>query len=136
MRAYSIATAIQPPITCYPMTAVELKQRFPHASQSFIQANVDRLCAAKPERIAQRALERPSPGEAPRIARLEIHFRVYAMRPADWDNYRLKDVQDCLVVAGLLPDDDYATLQGCVSSYKVYSKEEERTEIEAYDLLA
>lgn len=58
-----------------------------------------------------------------------ITFRIFARRPADWDNYDVKEIQDCLRHAGLLDGDDWHLLQGTVISEKAYSKEEERTEV-------
>jgi Holliday junction resolvase RusA-like endonuclease len=52
------------------------------------------------------------------------------VRPLDWDNYRLKDLQDCLVHAGLLAGDEWNILEGSVVSCKAHTKAEEKTEIE------
>lgn len=61
--------------------------------------------------------------------RCRITFRIYAVRPLDWDNYSVKQIQDCLVHAGILDDDKWDILEGGIVSEKAYSKEEERTEI-------
>lgn len=52
------------------------------------------------------------------------------MRPCDWDGYSIKELQDCLVHAGLLDGDEWFCLEGSVVSEKAHSREEERTEIE------
>lgn len=62
--------------------------------------------------------------------RRSITFRVYAVRPADWDGYSIKELQDCLRHAGVLDDDAWDRLYGTVISEKVCTKDEERTEIE------
>jgi len=98
------------------------------------KADVAGLCAPKPECLERLPLERAgkreaSGGKSP-AGRFLVRFRCYAVRPLDWDNYRLKDLQDMLCVAGLLPDDGWKLLEGHVSSHKAHSKAEERTEIE------
>lgn len=116
------------------MNEAELRKRFPAASASFIQANADGVCASQPERSQGRALERPLPGEdsgrhiiAPRH---RIRFTIYAVHPCDWDGYHIKELQDMLIHASILPDDNWGFLQGEVISEKVHSKADERTEIE------
>ena len=105
---------------------------------SAYQARRSRIRATEPECPERRSLVRAAQGEAQGgsgaqegiSGRMRVIFRVYAQRPLDWDNYRLKDVQDCLVEAGLLVGDDWRVLEGRVISCKAHSKEEERTEIE------
>ena len=111
------------------MTPEQLKSKFPHASASFIRINNSRLHTPEPERPKKRALERPVSREEESPVRLEICFRIYATRACDWDNYRTKDLQDALIIAGLLPDDNWRTLQGRVESHQVQTKAEERTEV-------
>ena len=77
------------------------------------------------ERVASRKKES---SHLPEI-RYRITFTVYSIRPFDWDNYRFKDLQDCIVKAGLLPGDDWRVLEGRVVPHKAATKEEERTEI-------
>lgn len=55
---------------------------------------------------------------------------MFSVRPLDWDNYRLKDLQDLLCLTGLLPSDNWNELEGSVISEKVHRKEEEKTVIE------
>jgi hypothetical protein len=92
------------------------------------------VCAPKPERPAgvplERAGKREAPGGTSPQGRFLVHFRCYSVRPLDWDNYRFKDLQDMLCVAGLLPDDNWQILEGHVSSHKAASPIFERTEIE------
>lgn len=64
------------------------------------------------------------------VARRRIVFRVFSQRPADWDGYSIKEIQDCLRHAGLLDDDSWHLLSGEVISEKAHSKEEEMTAIE------
>lgn len=92
-----------------------------------------RLRAAVPEPDTRGALERAAPGEAAcgcgPDSRYRVTFVVYRVRPLDWDNSFTKPLQDCLVAAGLLPDDNWRVLEGAVRSCKAASKRDERTEI-------
>lgn len=63
-------------------------------------------------------------------SRYRITYAVYAVRPMDFDNISIKKIQDELVQQGLLPDDNWKVLEGCVISRKAKSKDEQRTEIE------
>ena len=118
------------------MTPNELRKRFPNASAAFLQRNTQvdlpGLAGLRPsveEPDQGIALERPVSGKASGRSRFEILFRVFARRPPDWDNAHIKELQDTLVRIGLLPDDDWKTLQGKVQTFKVSCAEEERTEI-------
>lgn len=101
------------------------------------QARRQKLRATEPECPERRPLERAAQREAKGgfgapvgiTGRSRVIYRVYSQRPLDWDNYRLKDLQDCLVQAGLLADDNWRILQGEVISEKVHTKAEERTEV-------
>ncbi len=64
------------------------------------------------------------------VERRHITFRVFSRRPADYDGYSIKELQDCLVHAGLLDGDGWNQLRGQVISEKVHSKEEEMTIVE------
>lgn len=67
--------------------------------------------------------------------RFAISFRVFSVRPPDWDGVDLKAIQDMVCKAGILPDDNWRILiKGEVQSCKAHSKAEERTEIEIYEL--
>lgn len=102
------------------------------------RAGDKKVRAAKPERIEGVSLECAASGESEGRngveARFNIKFTVCSVRPLDWDNLRLKELQDCLVQAGLLPDDNWRILQGCVISKKAHSKEEEKTIVEIENL--
>ena len=114
------------------MNPHKLGRLFPHASKSFIKRNSDSdtgIRATKPEFSPGLPLVDSGKGEAQGRACFEVCFNVYAVRPLDWDNYRFKDLQDCLVEAGILSGDDWRILQGRVISHKAHSKEEERTEV-------
>jgi hypothetical protein len=62
--------------------------------------------------------------------RFEIQFIVYSVRPADYDGYDIKALQDFLVTAGIIPADKWNTLSGGCVSRKAATQEQERTEIE------
>jgi Holliday junction resolvase RusA-like endonuclease len=123
------------------MTRAELLKRYPNASASFIARNCSDLHSGvraddkKPakgrplvRRISREEESRPRPQE-----RARIRFFIYSTRPADWDNYSTKQLQDCLVEAGFLDADDWDRLCGQVVSYEVHSKEEETTVVEISD---
>ena len=97
-----------------------------------------RLCSDNQEPIKGSALVSPASGENSSwygsAKRFQITFRVYAIRPPDWDGCEIKQLQDMVVHAGILPDDNWRILQGRVVTEKAHSKEEERTEIEIVTL--
>jgi hypothetical protein len=97
-----------------------------------------RLRSDEPQPGSGRALVVHASGEASGrkvpAGRYRIRFIVYAVRPCDWDNYRTKAAQDCLVAAGFLPADDWKTLEGEVVTRKAKTKIEERTVIEIWKL--
>ena len=131
-----------------------MNEQFPNASDSFRRLNAhifgavpaagaDRLRADEPQPGQGRALDRDAPREtggactpAQRTGpgRFRVLFTVYAVRPLDYDNVRIKPLQDCLVAAGFLPDDNWKVLEGEVRSCKAKSKAEERTVIEIWRL--
>ena len=115
------------------MTKDELLKRFPRASRAFVEANAAGIPAAEPERPARKTLEHPAPGEATSRPRFAIRFDCFSRRPLDWDNWRLKDLQDMLIVAGILDDDSHELIEGGVCSHKVHAEAEERTEITIYE---
>lgn len=98
------------------------------------------LCTTEPKQVKGNALERPvsrkDKGGTGPVVRFEICFRVYAVQPCDWDGYHIKEIQDMLVHAQLLPDDNWRILQGRVISEKAHSREEERTEVTIQQLEA
>ncbi len=116
------------------MTREQILARWPAASESTIARNLSpraqRLPASNPKPAKGVALERPVPREAQGAGRARIVFRIFSRRPCDWDGYSIKELQDCLVHAGILEGDEWNRLEGCVISEKVLTLAEERTEIE------
>jgi|SRR5687767_3207430 len=114
------------------------REQYENYERKRAKANPDGVCAPKPERAPGVPLERSGKREAPGSQspqrRFLVRFRCYSVRPLDWDNYRLKDLQDLLCVTGLLPDDNWQVLEGHVSSHKAASPIFERTEIEITQL--
>lgn len=96
------------------------------------------LCADDQEPTQRSSLVGIAQREAARwygpAVSFEIVFRVYSQRPADWDGYEVKQLQDMVVHSGILPDDNWRILQGRVIPNKAHSKEEERVEIEIVPL--
>lgn len=76
------------------------------------------------------ASPRKAKGSDGPIQRFAITFTVYSVYPPDWDGIHIKEIQDMVCEAGILPSDDYRTLEGRVISKKVHTKAEERTVIE------
>ena len=58
-----------------------------------------------------------------------IILTIYAVRPADYDGWDIKWLQDRIVEDGWLPDDNWRCLEGTVRSRKC-TRAEERTECE------
>jgi hypothetical protein len=122
------------------MSIDELKRFFPNASRSTIvrnKAGDTPLRADDQKSIEGDALVRPLPrkgksrkGAVLGAARRHITFRIFSTRPADWDGYSIKELQDCLVRSGLLLSDDWDKLSGEIISEKVDKKEEEMTIVE------
>lgn len=67
--------------------------------------------------------------------RFEITFIIYAQRPADFDGWTIKHCIDMCVAAGIIPEDDWRTLEGRIISRKANGKDEEKTVIEIRTLL-
>lgn len=64
-----------------------------------------------------------------------VRITVYAIRPADFDGYHIKELVDGLVQAGLMGDDNWRVCpSGTVTSKKVHTEAEQRTEIEVIPL--
>jgi hypothetical protein len=126
------------------MTREQILKKFPNASESTLRANAttenrsDGLRANNAKPIEGRSLERPLSREdssrAGTLPRFRIVFTVYATRPADWDNYSTKQLQDMVVRSGILSGDDWGILEGSVISRKAHSKAEEGTAIEITQL--
>lgn len=114
------------------MTREQILTVLPNASESFISKNCDRTEGLRPgdaQRTEGHALERPVPREEKGRVRAAIHFRIFSRHPADWDAYHIKELQDSLCHAGILDGDDWDLLEGQVTSEKVHTKAEEKTEI-------
>jgi hypothetical protein len=115
------------------MTPDELRRHFPNSSASFLSRNPEGVRADDEKPAEGGALVGVHPGkEAGRVgrpARAGITFRVFSCRPADFDGWHLKECIDVLVKAEILDDDCWDLLEGRVISEKVYTKEEERTEV-------
>lgn len=126
-----------------PITPRELERFFPNATSSAKRRNAvqsdpeDR--AARPSATDAQptqgnALVGPAWGEDSRwygaATRFTLRFTVYAVRPADWDGWHVKELIDSLVAAEIIPDDGWQTVEeGCVATRKVDTAQEERTEI-------
>jgi len=114
------------------MTRNELTRRFPNASPAFIKANcfdTARLPAGDTQRDQRKPLVRSISGEETSRVRVKIRFRIFAVRPADWDGWHIKELQDLLIHAGILDGDEWYRVSGEIISEKVSTKTEERTEI-------
>ena len=113
----------------------ELSRLFPNASKSFIANNSDshaRLSSGSKECDSGLSLDDSGKRKAKGCHRFKIRFIVYNRYPCDWDAYHIKELQDLLVHAGVLPDDDWLTLEGEVVSRKAKDQTEEKTVIEIY----
>ena len=65
------------------------------------------------------------------LSQFEIRFTVYSVRPADYDGYDIKALQDFCVKVGIIPEDRWDVItSGTVCSRKAATEGEERTEIE------
>lgn len=93
------------------------------------QVGVARVHSGDSESAKRRTLDSGVPREEKSDNRFAIMFTVYARRPADWDGYCVKQIQDALVESRLLCSDAWDQLEGCVRSRKVHTEEEERTEV-------
>lgn len=90
------------------------------------------LHPVKPEPDQRPALESPLPGKDQIVPRFKIVFRIFAVRPLDWDNNGIKALQDALIKSGILHDDKWNVLWGEIQPNKVENIEEEKTEITIY----
>ena len=115
------------------MTRESILARFPHASRAFIDANLDRLPTTQPQPAPVLPLERAGEGKEACRTRLALRFDVFAPRPTDSDNARVKEVIDSLRHAGILADDDWRHIAG--TSVYVHKAEagKERTEVRVYE---
>lgn len=113
-----------------------LKQRIRRDNPTVFGPNSSGLCPDHKEPVKRNTLVRPLPrkdkGRISTLGRARIRFTIYSVRPADWDGYDVKALQDMLVRTTLLFADDWCFLQGEVVSEKAYSKAEEKTVIEIF----
>lgn len=121
------------------MTEHDIRRLFPHASASLFKANKagpERAPATNPEPVKRRPLVSVPQGEGESrvrpAGRVRIVFTIYSRRPADYDGYHIKEIQDLLVKAEVLYGDEWDILSGEVVSEKVHSEGEERTEIQIF----
>jgi len=119
------------------MTHRELQARYPNASDAFLRLNstdAARVPAgnAQPDgRVSLgRKAKRNKTVHRSTAGRLTLRITVYAIRPADWDGWFTKPIQDGLRHAQLLIGDEWYLLRGEVTSEKVQTLEEQRTVIE------
>lgn len=76
-----------------------------------------------------------SDAKSGRITPRQIAITVHAVRPADFDGWHIKEIVDGCVKAGFLDDDDWRNCPtGTVTSKKVHSAQEERTEVDIIPL--
>lgn len=113
------------------MTLKKIKQLFPCASQSTIDANCP-LSDAKPERDKASALGSSASRKEKSMERITVRFTGHRVRPLDPDNFAasIKDLLDGLRHLRLLPGDEPWLIKLETEQEKVSSFKEERTEIE------
>lgn len=124
------------------MKSDELKKRYPNASISFIRRNSDDHNASLPTEAGSKRRnetldegpqrKRASAKGVKSGARYHIRFTVYSIYPRDWDNLAasVKQLQDAVVEAGWLPDDNWKVLTGEAIPAKAKTRAEQRTVIE------
>jgi len=120
------------------VTREELQARYPNASEGFLRRNADPgdsgVRATYPKRTELLPLDSKASGKTKGggrvVQRDKVTYRIFAIRPADWDNNSIKGLHDLLVTAGFLRGDAWYQLEGSIVSEKVHSKEEEKTVVE------
>lgn len=124
------------------MTCDEILKRYPHASPSFVARNRDDHTAGiHSKEVRQHRVKALVPSDEGKQAisgsfeqgtRYHIRFTVYACQPRDWSNLSasIKCLEDALVRAGWLPDDNWKVLTGEAIPAKAKTKAEQRTVIE------
>lgn len=120
------------------MTKNEILRRLPNASQSFLKANAEDCPSSLPTQYQEpvkgspleRVPKRAKKGSHGPLERIGLGFSVWATRPADPDGWDFKEIIDALVGAKILDGDRWDKLYiAWIHSQKVYSRNEERTEI-------
>jgi hypothetical protein len=109
---------------------MNLKQKFPHASQQFINLNSP-IPAAVPQRDAPTTLVKKGQGKGTIRGRTRVCYRGFFVRPLDTDNLAAgtKQITDTLTRCGLLPADDPYNLSIQWEQEKVVHFADERLEI-------
>lgn len=122
------------------MTRDELLKRYPHASESFLRANATDLPArpALPhteQRERPQALARRDEGETPRPGLRHCRFTLIRKSCLDVDaKYAsVKDLLDCLAIAGVIRGDKEGEVTLEVNQRKVNKGEPETTIIEVFE---
>ena len=126
-----------------PAQIQSLRKRFPKAPESFFQRQINhentdhhnsRLRPAAPKPVERLPLDDARGAEEAHwydaAGRFEIVFTVYSVRPADYDGFDIKALQDFLVSAGIIPSDKWNVLSGRVVSRKAATEAEEKTVVE------
>ena len=116
------------------MTLNEIKRRFPNASPAFIRANLDPDAAVSHAESCERpqALASGDEGEAPRPGLRHCCFTLRRKKLLDVDaKYAsVKDLLDCLTIAGIIRGDKEGEITLEVNQQKVGKGECEQTIIE------
>lgn len=118
------------------MTADQLRERFPNASEQFIRANasdyaVRAVSHPKSKHLKAPALGATAPRTAPSVQRAVVRFVGFRVRPLDPDNFAgsVKDLLDGLRHAALISGDEPWRIRLETEQVKVPSFKNERTEI-------
>lgn len=114
------------------MTYAELKARFPHASDAFIEANRSRTSALMEHSAWNDAVE-THPAETRAPGKLHIRFISRRQRLCDPDNLSVKWLLDCLRYCGAIEGDEPEKITLEVQQEKVKLKSHECTIIEIHD---
>lgn len=115
------------------MEREKLKQIFPRASTSFLNAN-DQLSTTVIKRHPPSALGGSKKGKEEGLERAKIKFTFYRTRPLDPDNAQgsVKDLLDGLRHAHVIAGDEWWRIIVETSQEKVGHKWQEGTKIEIY----
>lgn len=118
------------------MTAYELKQRYPHASESFIKANADTDYTGSSAIVERAAGDEPleaHQGQASAAGRLHIRFVSARKHLLDPDNLSVKWMLDCLRYCRIINGDEPEKISLEVTQRKCAKGESEHTVIEIYE---
>lgn len=121
-------------------TREQILKRYPNANERFIQRVIDAdssgVRPAAPKPVGRVSLDAESGAKEAHwhnaAKRFEVTYTIYSLRPADYDGYDIKALQDFLVKAGIITDDRWDVLAGRVVSRKAATEGEQRTEIEIH----